>query len=173
MICDLLQKIELLHAAGTQFAPSDGKEVVKTLYDILTVLDNKGLALLAFDGIVVAATAFTAEKGDVFIRHTPARWLAIAIIVVALLAAALCLGVSRISYPFFDFVECAPPKLDFTKEIEHLAGLVGWRTWYYQSAWWLSIVAIPLFLAMFSISLEWDSPKKLPRKNRKPRRKSV
>ncbi len=54
MVCDLLQKLELLHAAGTQINPSLGQEIVKTLYDILTVLDSKGLALLAFDGIVVA-----------------------------------------------------------------------------------------------------------------------
>ncbi len=35
---------------------------MKTFYDILTVLDGKGLALLAFDGIVLAATTFAAEK---------------------------------------------------------------------------------------------------------------
>ena len=66
MDCDLLQKIELLHAAGTQIIPPDAKEVGKTLYEILTILDGKGLALLAFDGIIVAATTFAAEKGNVF-----------------------------------------------------------------------------------------------------------
>ena len=49
MDCDLLQKIELLHAAGTQIIPPDAKEIGKTLYEILTILDGKGLALLAFD----------------------------------------------------------------------------------------------------------------------------
>ena len=46
MVCDLLQKIELLHAAGTQFTPPDAREVLRTFYEILTILDNKGLALL-------------------------------------------------------------------------------------------------------------------------------
>lgn len=68
MVCDLLQKIELLHAAGTQISPSHASEIVKTLYEILTILDGKGLALLAFDGIIIAATTFAAEKGDVFHR---------------------------------------------------------------------------------------------------------
>src|ERR1700683_1400636 len=50
MDCDILQKIELLHAAGTQFNPPNAREVIKTLYDILTILDGKGLALLALAG---------------------------------------------------------------------------------------------------------------------------
>ncbi len=65
-MCDLPQKIELIHAAGTHFRPPHAHEVAKTLYEILTILDGKGLALLAFDGIVVAATTFVAEKGNVF-----------------------------------------------------------------------------------------------------------
>jgi hypothetical protein len=36
-----------------------------------TVLDSKGLALLAFDGIIVAATTFAAEKGASF---TAVEW---------------------------------------------------------------------------------------------------
>ena len=157
MDCDLLQKIEMIHAAGTQIVPKDGGEVVKTLYDILSILDSKGLALLAFDGIVVAATTFAAEKGDVFRKRGPARWLAILVIVVSLSAAALCLGVSEISYRFLHYVECAAPdKIDYTAEINHLARLVDWRTAYYQIAWTLSIIAIPLFLVMFWVSLDWQ-----------------
>jgi len=157
MDCDLLQKIELLHAAGTQFAPLHGQEMVKSFYEILNVLDSKGLALLAFDGIVVAATTFAAEKGNVFHKRGMARWLAIAIIVVALTGAALCLFVSEISYPFFYYVQCsAPDKLDFSGEIGRLAVLVDWRTDYYRIAWWCSIIAIPLFLVMFWVSLNWD-----------------
>ena len=40
-MCDLLQKIELIHAAGTQFTPPYAHEVAKTLYEILTILDGK------------------------------------------------------------------------------------------------------------------------------------
>jgi hypothetical protein len=62
MVCDLLQKIELFHTAGTQMIPPHGPDVVKAFYDILTVLDSKGLALLAFDGIIVAATNLCCRK---------------------------------------------------------------------------------------------------------------
>ena len=44
MVCDLLQKIELFHAGGTQMVPPHGPDIVKS-FDILTVLDSKGLAL--------------------------------------------------------------------------------------------------------------------------------
>lgn len=156
MQCDFLQKIELLLAVGTQIIPPNGREIVKTLYDILNVLDTKGLALLAFDGIIVAATTFAAEKGGVFHRSGVARWLAILIIVLSLGAAALCLFVSEISYPFLHYVDCSmPAKMDFSGEIDHLATLINWRTWYYQTAWSLSIVAIPLFFIMFWGSLNW------------------
>lgn len=156
-MCELLQKIELLHAAGTQIVPADGEAVVKTLYEILNILDSKGLALLAFDGIVVAATTFAAEKGDVFRKRGVARWLAIAVIVVALTAAGLCLGVSEISYPFLHFVDCtAADTLDLSAEMKHLVSVIDWRTAYYQIAWSLSIIAMPLFLAMFWVSLDWS-----------------
>ena len=159
MACDLLQKIELLHSAGTQFIPSNAHDMVKTFYEILTVLDGKGLALLAFDGIVVAATTFAAEKADVFHKPGLARWLAILVIALSLAAAALCLGVSEIVYSFFHYVECsAPDKLDYTNEIDHLAMLVDWRTAYYQIAWSFSIIAIPLFMVMFAVSLKWRKP---------------
>jgi hypothetical protein len=158
-MCDLLQKIELLHAAGTQFSPDNAEAVVRTFYEILTVLDNKALALLAFDGIIVAATTFAAEKANVFHRRGIARWLAILIIVVSLAAAAMCLGVAEVSYRFFHYVACpAPDKLDFTEEINHLTTLAEWRTLYYQVAWGLSLAAIPLFLIMFWISLDWHKP---------------
>jgi hypothetical protein len=158
MVCDLLQKIEMFHAAGTQMIPPHGPEIVKSFYDILTVLDSKGLALLAFDGIVVAATTFAAEKGGVFHRRGMARWLAILIIILSLAAAALCLFVSEISYSFFHYVDCTDPdKLDFSPEITRLATLVDWRTAYYRIAWWCSMIAIPLFFILFWGSLNWTN----------------
>jgi hypothetical protein len=159
MVCDLLQKITLMQAAGTLVTPTDGKEVVQTFYEILTVLDNKGLALLAFDGIIVAATTFAAEKGGVFNKRGTARWLAIAVIFLSLGAAVACLFVSEISYPFFGYVQCSAPKtLDYTQEINQLAKLVDWRTDYFHFAWWCSIIAIPLFAWMFWVSLNWHRP---------------
>ena len=137
--------------------------MVKTFYEILNVLDSKGLALLAFDGIVVAATTFAAEKGDVFHRRGFVRWLAIIIIVLSLTGAALCLFVSEIYYPFLHFVECTgSDTLDFSNEISRLATLVEWRTSYYRLAWMCSIVAIPLFLVLFWVSLNWEKQPKPP-----------
>ncbi len=159
MVCDLLQKIELLHAAGTHFTPADGREVVRTFYEILTILDNKGLALLAFDGIIVAATTFAAEKGGVFSRRGLARWLAILVIFLSLAAAVACLFVSEVSYPFYGYVACKVPNgLDFTAEIDQLSNLVDWRTDYFHFAWYCSIIAIPLFAWMFWVSLNWRRP---------------
>jgi hypothetical protein len=159
MQCDLLHKLELLHNEGIQFTPPHAREVVHTLYDILTVLDTKALALLAFDGIVVAAATFAAEKGGIFHRGGFPRWIAIFVIVVALAGAVLCLGVAEISYSFLHYVECSADKLDFAREIDHLATLVDWRTAYYRIAWWLSIIAIPSFLIMFWTSLSWPDGK--------------
>ena len=156
MVCDLLQKIELLHAAGTQFTPANAREVLRSFYEILTILDNKGLALLAFDGIIVAATTFAAEKGGVFSRAGLARWEAIMVIFLSLGAAVACLFVSEVSYPFFYYVKCtAPHGLDYSGEIARLSTLVAWRTDYFHFAWWCSIVAIPLFAWMFWVSLNW------------------
>ncbi len=157
MVCSLLQKLEALHAAGTQITPPHAQEIVHTLYESLNVLDSKALALLAFDGIIVAATTFAAEKGNVFHKRGLARWLAILVIVTSLSGAGLCLGVSEISYPFLNYVECATPdKLDYANEISHLATLVDWRTGYYQTAWVLSMLAIPLFFLLFWVSLNWQ-----------------
>jgi hypothetical protein len=121
---------------------------------MLTTLDNKGLALLAFDGIIVAATTFVAERGGVFQRRGMARGLAVLTIVSALVASVACLFVSEVSYSFFYYVACnAPHSLDYTAEIGNLAKLVDWRTDYFQLAWWCSLIAIPLFLLLFWMSL--------------------
>jgi hypothetical protein len=113
---------------------------------------------LAFDGIIVAATTFAAEKGGVFHRRGLARWLAILIIILSLAAAALCLWVSEISYSFFHYVDCtSPDRLDFSNEITRLATLVDWRTVYYRIAWWFSMIAIPLFFILFWGSLNWTT----------------
>ena len=158
-MCNLLQKVELLHAAGTHFVPPNAQELVQSFYEMMNILDDKGLALLAFDGIIVAATTFAAEKGGVFSRRGLARWLAIVIIFLSLAAAAACLFVSEISYPFYGYVACnGPNNLDFTGEINQLAELIDWRTDYFHFAWYCSIIAIPLFAWMFWVSLNWTRP---------------
>jgi hypothetical protein len=159
MVCNLLQKVELLHAAGVHFTPPNALELAHSFYEMMNILDDKGLALLAFDGIIVAATTFAAEKGGVFNKRGLARWLAILVIFLSLGAAVACLFVSEISYPFYGYVACnAPQSLDFTDEITHLANLVDWRTNYFHFAWYCSIIAIPLFAWMFWVSLNWRRP---------------
>jgi hypothetical protein len=163
MVCNLLQKLELLHAAGTHFVPPNAQELVQSFYEMMNILDDKGLALLAFDGIIVAATTFAAEKGGVFNKRGLARWLAIAVIFLSLAAAVACLFVSEVSYPFYGYVACnAPQSLDFTDEINELANLVDWRTDYFHFAWWCSIIAIPLFAWMFWVSMNWRKPHEPP-----------
>ena len=121
------------------------------------------LIAVSFASPPIAATTFAAEKGDVFHRRGFVRWLAIIIIVLSLTGAALCLFVSEISYPFFHFVECTgSDTLDFSNEISRLATLVEWRTSYYRLAWTCSIVAIPLFLVLFWVSLNWEKQPKPP-----------
>lgn len=57
-------------------------------------------------------------------------------------------------------VQCsAPNTLDFTQEIHHLTDLVGWRTDYFHFAWWRSVIAIPLFVSMFWVFLNWRKHK--------------
>lgn len=159
MDCNLLQKIQLLHAAGTQFTPANAREVLLSFYEMMNILDDKGLALLAFHGIIVAATTFAAEKGGVFSRRGLARWLAIMVIFLSLSGAVACLFVSEVSYPFLGYVACKTPgSLDFTDEINRLANLVDWRTDYFHFAWWCSIVVIPLFAWMFWVSMNWRRP---------------
>jgi hypothetical protein len=76
------------------------------------------------------------------------------IIFLALVASVSCLFVSEISYPFYYYVACnAPHSLDYTEEINNLTNLVYWRTNYFHLAWWCSLVAIPLFLLLFWMSL--------------------
>jgi hypothetical protein len=48
MVCDLLQKIELFHAAGTQMVPPHGPDIVKAFHDILTVIELKGISSVGF-----------------------------------------------------------------------------------------------------------------------------
>src|SRR5712691_4927929 len=94
---DLREKCDLLCAPGTSISPVQAKDTAKFLYEALTILDSKASALMAFDGILVAAATFTVEKeGVVDIQ----RIVTLIVIIMALAGAVLCLFVARISYPF-------------------------------------------------------------------------
>ena len=147
---DLLQKLQLLYASGTHITPENAKAIAEFLYEALTVLDRKATALMAFDGILVAAASFTAEKKNVVSTE---RVFTLIVTSMALVAAGFCLFVSQISYPFLDKVASAPGALDYSNELKALESALIWRTYFYQAAWWLSLFALPLFLIMFATSL--------------------
>jgi len=118
------------------------------LYESLTVLDRKADALMAFDGLLVAASAFAVEKGGVVPTN---RWLrpgVICIIVLALVAAASCLLVTRVSYDFLDNAKVENGILQLGNELESLIAVLKTRTRVYQFGWWLSLLAVVLSTAI-------------------------
>ncbi len=148
---ELREKLELLSVQGTQIVPVNAEATKKYLYDDLTVLDSKASALMAFDGILIAAASFTVEKGGVC---DTLRVIPLIVIIMALVAAGLCLLVAQVSYPFLGKVVMTPGRLDYSKELDALDGAVIWRTRFYQAAWWLSLIAVALFLILFGMSLK-------------------
>jgi len=150
----LREKYELLSAQGISINPPKAEQTAKSLYEALTILDSKASALMAFDGILVAAAAFTVEKAGALDAQRAVTFIAI---VIALAAAALCLLVARISYPFLDKVRITPgvpPGLDYSDEIRALDGEVMRRTRYYRIAWRLSLAGLLPFLIMFGLALQ-------------------
>jgi hypothetical protein len=94
------------------------------LYDVLTILDSKAGALLAFDGLLLAAASLMYEKiaeGSLALKS-----ISLFMIVVGLFAAALCLYVARVSYSFFGDVDVTAD--NNTREIESLGRAVEVRT---------------------------------------------
>lgn len=146
---DLLEKLLVLHAAGTQVTPENAKEVASYLYDALTVVDRKAATLLVFDAILVSAASFGIERESTRAQ----RALTLFVIAVVLLAAALCLTAAQISYPFFEKIVVTVGQVDFSVELRALADALVRRTLFYRCAWWLSIGSLPLFLVMFASAL--------------------
>jgi hypothetical protein len=142
----MLYKLLILNAAGAQITPEGAKEILKAFYHALNALDTTASALLIFNGILVAAASFAADRT----RDNKLLWAwVIVVILIALIAAGLCLRVAHISYPFYDKVVATSGRVDFTKEFEELNKEVALRTWLFQNAWRLSIIAVVMsFLAI-------------------------
>jgi hypothetical protein len=107
---------------------------------------------MAFDGILVAAAtfAFPTAVSDLW------RWMLFAVIIIALIAAAFCLGVAQVSYPFLGKVRITPgpPRaLDFSEELNALDVAVQRRTGFYRIAWILSFVTVIVSPIMFIVAL--------------------
>jgi hypothetical protein len=132
-------------------------EVMKAMYEALHALDITSSALLIFNGVLITAAAFAAEKP--FLPRV-LHWWAIIVILVGLVASALCLRVTHISYPFYGKVEIvsgtkkvgtvqAPGAaaesnviVDFREEFIELDHEIALRTCYFQIAWWLSRILV-------------------------------
>ncbi len=149
-IAEILQH---LYAADIKITPDGAEDTLAFLYEALNILDRKAAALMTFDGILVAAAAFAAENVSATMREHKllkseiSKWKylrggMIVVIILALIAAALCLWIARIGYPFLAGVEMTNGILDFSKEFASLEAVLLERTWYYQSAWKLSIAAV-------------------------------
>jgi uncharacterized transporter YbjL len=125
-------------------APPPDKEKIDWLYSLLTILDAKAGALLAFDGLLLAAASLMYDKiGEkVEILRVPALLL----IVVALFAALLCLYVARMSYPFLGAITLG--QQSNAAEIAGLETAVERRTELAGYAWLLSVVTVVFFIVL-------------------------
>jgi hypothetical protein len=127
--------------AGGPSGPTD-MEKVNWLYNVLTILDNKARALLTFDGLLFAGSSAMYDKMTV-------GWLKYAseaMIVIALVAASLCLFVAVVSYPFLGEVNLGT--YDNTREIEALGEAVEKRTSRLRNAWRVSVGVVWALIAV-------------------------
>lgn len=130
--------------------PTD-METIKWLYEVLTILDQKAGALLAFDGLLLAAEALMYDK-----MSEKVDWLhyaSLALMVITVIAALLCLFVARISYAFLGKIELGV--YDNTAEIDSLGAAAQGRTHRLWWGWWLSVAAVLLFIILVLIFLLW------------------
>jgi hypothetical protein len=131
-------------------------DILKAFYEALHALDITSSALLIFNGVVITAAAFAAEKAG--IAKVLCGWLRawlIAVIIIGLVASGLCLWVTRISYAFYGKVAITP-NLDFTQEFAALDYEVALRTCLFQIAWGFSMaaVAVSILVILASIASE-------------------
>jgi hypothetical protein len=147
---DLREKYELL-SSSAPVTPPNAPAIKEHFYSNLTILDSKASALMAFDGILIAAAtfAFPTAFSDLW------RGTLLAVIVIALIAAGFCLGVAQVSYSFLEKVSIrpGPPRaLDFSEELSALDAAVQRRTSFYRTAWRLSFGTVIVSPIMFIIA---------------------
>ncbi|HZR63326.1 MAG TPA: hypothetical protein VFA80_20450 [Xanthobacteraceae bacterium] len=138
MVADLVDVVRQL--ATPEFEQQ--KKMLDFLYEALTILDRKADALMAFNAILVAAAAFAIERGGVLATSLWRRIGVIIVILTALGAAALNLGVARVKYGFLAGVTMADGKPQLEAEFKALAAVLADRTLDYQIGWWLSLAAV-------------------------------
>lgn len=126
--------------------PADA-DTIKWLYDVLTILDSKAGALLAFDGLLLAAEALMYDKMSEHVSQL--RPYSLILILMTLAAALLCLLVAQVSYDFLGKIALN----DNTAEVDGLGAAVELRTNRLGVAWGFSVIAVIFFMILVFIAL--------------------
>jgi hypothetical protein len=128
--------------------PTD-KEKIDWLYSVLTILDGKAGALLAFDGLLVAAEALMYDK--LAAQADFLHYASLLLILLTLAAALLCLFVAHMSYDFLGKIDLAV--YSNAAEIDELARLAEARTRRLWAGWNLSVLSVFGFMVLLIIFL--------------------
>jgi hypothetical protein len=145
---NIVDKLALLNSPEYEAA----RRTLEFFYEALSVLDHKAEALMVFDGILIAASAFVLDKGDLHRVHKWRRALVLVAILLALLAAGACLFVARVKYSFLGDVTIVGGKLQLTEEFQALSVVLAHRTFDYELAWYLSVSAVCLSILVAASS---------------------
>ena len=127
------------------------QEEINYLYGILGVLDSKASALMRFDAIMIAAASFLLLQGGDKVPLASAPRLQVllgAILVASLAAAGFCLCVVQVSYPFLGKILIDSDSIDCSAETRALNSAAERRTRFYRLAWWLSVIAVLIFVVV-------------------------
>jgi hypothetical protein len=135
---NIVDKLALLNSPEYEAA----RRSLEFFYEALSVLDHKAEALMVFNGILIAASAFVLDRGNLHRVHKWRRILVLLAIILALLAAGSCLFVARVKYSFLGDVTIAGGKLQLDEEFRALSVVLAHRTFDYQLAWYLSVSAV-------------------------------
>jgi hypothetical protein len=135
-------------APGGAPSPTD-MEKVGWLYNVLTILDGKAGALLAFNGLLLAAEALMYDK-----MSDKIGWLhyaSLVLMIITVVAALLCLFVAHVSYAFLGKIDLSV--YDNRAEIDKLGTVAQKRTYLLWLGWGLSVAAVLLFIVLTFIFL--------------------
>ncbi len=121
-------------------------QAFERLYGVLTILDSKASALMRLNSVMLAAAAFLVNpQSQTYQISQRVLWAA----VLSSLSIALCLVVVSVDWPFLGLVRQTEEEFDFTDEMTNLQRVSLFRQCVYRIAWWISFIAIWLFVSVF------------------------
>jgi hypothetical protein len=135
---NIVDKLALLNSPEYEAA----RRTLEFFYEALSVLDHKAEALMVFNGILIAASAFVLDRGNLHRVHKWRRILVLLAIILSLFAAGSSLFVARVKYSFLGAVTIVGGKLQLDEEFRALSVVLAHRTFDYQLAWYLSVSAV-------------------------------